>query len=175
MPDIARVVAPIAENALARNARMKREAAERSRAYRQRQKAERAPEVRQVDAAVVEGLAFVLQKYGPLIAAKNTGRSLEAATVPVLELLRAATDVLVHDGYNRQKSREAVADRVASRPEHRDPSHTPSIRPTDDPARVRPPRLWPGDPIPKVLPYRRVGTRAVDLTAMLLDDDDGNA
>lgn len=162
----------IIENLSSRNARRKREAAERSRAYRERKKAERAPEQRLVDAAIVEGLSFVLGKHAPLLRAKKDGTPMGDASVPILELLATATRVLVQDGYNREKCRSAVADRVASRSEHRDPTNVPAYKPTDDPARIRPPRLWPGDPIPPVVPFRRTVVPSRSLVDMLCDDDD---
>lgn len=165
--------APVIENALARNARLKRAAAERSRAYRQKQKAERAPDPRTTDAALVEGIAFVLAKHSPLISAKAAGRPLSTATVPVLEILRTASDILAQAGYNRQKSSQAVADRTTSRPDHRASHNVPSLSPHDDPARIMPPKLWPGDPVPKPR-FRGIGTRSVDLSAMLMDDDDAS-
>lgn len=163
------------ENALARKACLKREAAERSRLYRQRQKAERAPDPRTTDAAVTEAFSFVMAKYAPLARAQRLHEPLASAVVPVLEILKSATDILVQAGYNRQKSSQAVADRTSSRPDHRASHNIPSLNAHADPARVMPPKLWPGDPVPKPLPFRRVGTRAVDLSAMLMDDDDADA
>jgi hypothetical protein len=162
--------APITETALQRNARLKREAAARSRAYRERKKAERAPDPRTVDAAVTEALAFVLAKYGPLVAARNAGRPLSTASVPVLELLKTSSDILTQAGYNRQRSSQAIADRTASRPDHSAPHNVPSIRPTDDPARIMPPRLWPGDTPAPVQAFRRS-----PLVDMLMEDDDDDA
>lgn len=165
---------PDLESPTARAARHKREAAERSRAYRRRQKAERAPDVRTVDAAVVEAIAFVLAKHCPLARAQRLGTPLSAASIPVLEIMATATDILVHAGYNREKSRVAVADRTASRPEHRDPTHVPSLCPVNDPARVQPPKRWPGDPPPAIAPYRRVMSWDVVRGLLLSDcyDDD---
>lgn len=164
------------ESPAARRARQRREAAERSRAYRQRQKAERAPDVRTTDAAIAEAFAFVLARHSPLAAAQRAGKPLAGASIPVLEVLQVALQVLVHAGYNRELSRTIVADRTASRPEHRDPTHVPSIRPVADPARVQPPKRWPGDPPPPVVPYRRENVMSWDVVRGLLlttgDDDD---
>jgi hypothetical protein len=85
--------------------------------------------------------------------------------------VKTASDILAQAGYNRQKSSQAVADRTTSRPDHRASHNVPSLAPHDDPARIMPPKLWPGDPIPQPLLFRRAGTRAVDLSAMLMDDD----
>lgn len=143
------------ESPNARAARQKRKAADRSREYRARKKAERAPDVRAVDAALSEALAFVLAKHLPLARAQRLGTPLSEASLPVLEALGTATDILVQAGYNREKSRTAVADRVASRPEHQSPTNVPSLRPVADPVRVQPPKLWPGDPPPPVVPFTR--------------------
>jgi len=150
------------ENPAARRARQRREAARRSREYRDRMKRQRAPEVRIVEGAIVEAVAFVLAKYSPLARAHNAGLPLSTAAIPVQELLRVAADVLCQAGYDRKLSNTAIADLTASRPEHRSPANIPSLRPTQDPARRQPTKRWPGDPPAPVIPYQR---RYVDTNA----------
>jgi hypothetical protein len=159
----------------ARAARQRREAAARSRAYRERKRAERAPDVRTADAAIVEALSVVLARHSPLARAARAGSPLDEASVPVLDVLGTALEVLVHAGYNKLKSRTMIAERTASRPEHRDPTHVPSIRPVADPARVQPSKRWLGDPPPAVVPYDRQQTSWDVVRGLLLadgDDDD---
>jgi hypothetical protein len=166
---------PDLESPTARAARKRREAAERSRAYRERKRAERAPDVRTTDAAIVEALSFVLARHSPLAAAINAGTPLSQASIPVLEILQVALEVLIHAGYNREKSRTMIADRTASRPEHREATNVPSIRPHVDPAAIQPPRRWPGDPPPPVVrrePQDWDVVRGLLLSAFEYDDDE---
>ena len=103
--------------------------AERTRAWRQRMREEGRPELKVVDAALVEATSFLLSLA--------TG---SPVTVEVAALVRVATIILVRDGYDRTHSKTAVIDRLRPRNRHSEVSAMPSRNLSSNPLVIQPPQ-----------------------------------
>lgn len=84
------------------------------------------PLTAKVDAALVEALAFE-------IASEVLEGARGDAYVLVSSLVETALQVLVdRQGYDRKQAKLAIAQRMALRDDHRNPSYVPSLRPDAD-------------------------------------------
>lgn len=118
------------ENATARRARQRRQAADRSRRYRERLRAAREPEARAIDAAISEAIAFHVARDG-------AGVNIAPRT-----LMRTARLCLEREGYAPAAAASAIADRLSHRDDHLDPDHVPTLRPGPI-ERIRPTKCGP--------------------------------
>lgn len=111
---------PLSQNRASRNAERRRQAAERSRRYREKIAQEGLPTAREVDQALSEAMAFVTRRCVVV-----NGRPL----IDLGDIVTTAALILKRSGKNKAGSLAAVRDRIAHRDEHTGPSWMPSTRP----------------------------------------------
>lgn len=123
-----------------RAARQRRQAAARARAYRRRRKLERRPLPRVVDAAITESFSFMM------LEATDRGIPSDRVVVSTLRVGQLAVRILVRDGYDKDQSRLATAERLLSwESDHRTGGHVPSVTAS---AHQTPDRAFPKGAIP---------------------------
>lgn len=104
------------ESRAARSARLRREAVDRTRAWRAERRKARVPESRDADRAVTEAAAFLIQLS-----------TRKPVLINLRHLFRVAVIVLVRDGYELMAARRAIGTRLKPRPEHSSALLMPSI------------------------------------------------
>lgn len=114
----------------ARRSAQRRAARDRSQRYREKLKAERLPTAREIDRALSEALAFVTRR-GVIVDGRPK--------IDVGDIVTVAALILKRDGKNHLASLSAVAERMAYRADHTQPSWMPSTRPKT-PALLLPPQ-----------------------------------
>lgn len=104
-----------------RRSAQRRAARERSQRYREKLKAERLPTAREIDRALSEALAFVARR-GVIVDGRPK--------IDVADIVTVAALILKRAGKNHVAAVAAVAERIAYRADHTQPSWMPSTRPT---------------------------------------------
>jgi len=144
---------PTHETNAARTARLKREAARRTREWRQRRRAARVPEARAVADALAEGAQFLA------LSQLRSGNA--EPSISVRLLVDVAVACLRRQGYDLRISRLRVVESFSPDPWHESHRYVPTLQPAAGPFDLHPPRFadqWTPGEIAMLRKFMTIGT-----------------
>lgn len=156
------ILDPRHETQRQRDARLSREAARRSREWRQRQRMQRAPDSRATHSAVAEAIAFLAYRGASTATARNFLPGADGGIFSLREVVLVATISLRRDGYGLRSSFKRVTAALDPRSDHDSPVRVPSRRPVEGPAIMIPPRLaekWTDEELRLMRQFMTIGDR----------------
>lgn len=156
------ILDPDHETARQRDARLSREAARRSREWRDRQRKERAPDSRATAAAVAEAVALFALAGASTATARDFLPDAAGPTMSLRAIAAAAAIILRRQGYSFNASCLRVRKILEPRSDHDSPVHVPSRRAIEGPALMLPPRgadRWTDAELKLMRTFMKIGDR----------------
>lgn len=161
---------PQKESRAAFRARMGRESAARSRAWRARQREQLVPDSRAAAGAIAEAVSFLVQRNLKNIQSLLPGAS--GPSMTIAEIVDAASICLRRDGYHFTASRRRVVEMLQPRSAHNSGAHVPTTAAVPGPAVLIPPRgadRWTAAELQAIRRVMNVGHAATIYDAIAAD------